>query len=278
MKVTGPGMARPSTGAGAESRNPARTKDYRPSEFAPRGRGRDANAHASGARGYNAAAGNGDGREDGGMVFGIPSDELTPAVQQAIARLMERADQLSHRLKQMQQKLEKQVRKARLDPFTGVMARPALIQALENEAQLDPPPLAPRTLIICEVSEIDLLTQRYGHACKDSLIALLADLISGFVHPPHLLGYLGCNDFAILLHNVGQQEGWRRTQAIEQSLREAAFEWEGQLVDCKLTFGVHEIGPLDTVHSMLGAVDGVLRACREMRHAHGSTLPAGMAG
>ncbi|HAI31733.1 MAG TPA: GGDEF domain-containing protein, partial [Thalassospira sp.] len=69
-------------------------------------------------------------------VLGIPDNQVTPAVEQAIGRLMVRINGLTENLSDLKQRQAHLARNEGRDTFTGAISRPAFLQILENEMSL----------------------------------------------------------------------------------------------------------------------------------------------
>jgi GGDEF domain-containing protein len=260
MKVTEARMASSSSGAGSEGRDPAAKQAVYATQAYVRNGGNDFNG-AAGGGGGNTGGRDANGRTpvDPANLLGIPSEQITPAVEQALSRLMSRVDTLVTQLETVQKHQQELARRSSQDPFTGLLSRPSFMQILENEITVALSAPSPRCLLLCEISGLENLSKIYGQSCKDAMIAQLAEFLTVYIQPPHQLGYLGCNDFAALLYNVNAAEGWRRSQAIGEQLRRASYFWDGQLVDYRLVFGVYQIGPGETLTSVMAGVDHELR-------------------
>ncbi|WP_158091220.1 GGDEF domain-containing protein [Thalassospira mesophila] len=280
MKVTEARMASSSFGAGSEGRNPGtnhaaqatqaygraapggRDGGYLPEDGHGQGH-RDARDGSAGGRGSSSGRGGASGKDtaiDPADLLGIPSEQITPAVERALSRLMSRVDTLVTQLETVQKHQQELARRASHDPFTGLLSRPAFMQILENEISAKSASGTPRCLLLCEIADLESLSNTYGQACKDAMIAQLAEFLAVYIQRPNQLGYLGCNDFAALLYNVDAAEGWRRSQAISQQLQRASYYWDGQKVDYRLVFGIYQIGPAETLTSVMGGVDRELRS------------------
>lgn len=234
MKVSEPRMTLSSYGAGSEGRNPAARQAIQAAQAYGRATpdgggssssGQDYSGDKGSASGEEASGGSGRAPMDAANLLGIPSDQITPAVERALSRLMSRVDTLVTQLETVQKHQQELARKSVQDPFTGLLSRPSFMQILENEIAVSPPPALPRCLLLCEIADLDVLSKTYGQSCKDAMIAQLAEFLRLYIQPPHQLGYLGCNDFAALLYNVDAAEGWRRTQAISDRLYRASYFW-----------------------------------------------------
>ncbi len=221
--------------------------------------GQDYSGDKGGSLGEGALGGAGRTPVDAANLLGIPSDQITPAVERALSRLMSRVDTLVTQLETVQKHQQELARKSVQDPFTGLLSRPSFMQILENEIAVSPPPALPRCLLLCEIADIDELSKTHGQSCKDAMIAQLAEFLRLYIQPPHQVGYLGCNDFAALLYNVDAAEGWRRTQAISDRLSRASYYWDDQPVEYRLVFGVYQIGPGESLTTVMGGVDRELR-------------------
>ncbi|WP_417816415.1 GGDEF domain-containing protein [Thalassospira alkalitolerans] len=286
MKVTRPGSITPSSmgaGDGRYSSNPYAAYTYsRPvrKKTAPDpdpDQGDD--SHPGGAfrrelqRHESSAPAN---IQDIADVLGIPDDQVTPAVEKAIARLMLRVNGLSENLAELQRHQVDLARAEGRDPFTGALSRTSFMQIVENELALTGTDRTTRTLLLCEIADLDEVLQRYGQGCKEGVFNFLHRTITEFILPPHQVGYLGCNDFAALLYNMDEQDTWQRADAISRRLKKNPFFWKGKYISITPVFGVYIARAGDTPEDALVAVDYALRAEKEMKAAQLQRIPSGL--
>ncbi|WP_412775680.1 GGDEF domain-containing protein [Thalassospira lucentensis] len=209
-------------------------------------------------------------------VLGIPDSQVTPAVEQAIGRLMVRINGLSENLSDLKKHQAYLARSEGRDPFTGAMSRPAFMQILENEMAVQGTDRTMRMLLVCELSNIDEILQRHGQECKDGLFKYVHQIMADFIMSPHHLGYLGCNDFAALLYNVDKDDTRLRIDAVIRQINQSPFSHKGKFIAVKPVFGIYQARNGDTATSALNAADFALRAEKEMRLAQLERIPFGI--
>ncbi len=209
-------------------------------------------------------------------VLGIPDDQVTPAVEQAIGRLMVRINNLTDSSADLKKRLAQLSRTEGRDPFTGALSRPAFMQILENEASLLGTDRTNRTILICELSNIEDILQRYGQECKDGLFNYVRRIIGDFVMSPHHLGYLGCNDFVALMYNVDKDDILQRIDAITRWLNQHPYTHKDKDITVVPVFGMYQAVGGDTAVSALNAADSALRAQKEMYLAQIDRIPYGI--
>lgn len=209
-------------------------------------------------------------------VLGIPDNQVTPAVEQAIGRLMVRINGLTENLSELKQRQAHLARSEGRDPFTGAISRPAFMQILENEMALVGADRTNRTLLLCELADIDEILQRHGQDCKEGLFNYVRRIMADFIMSPHHLGYLGCNDFAALMYNVDEEDIWQRVDAITRWLDQHPFVHNDQPISVVPVFGLHHAHSGDTPRSALNAADTALRAHKEMYLAQLARIPQGI--
>lgn len=209
-------------------------------------------------------------------VLGIPDNQVTPAVEQAIGRLMVRINGLNETLSDLKQRQAYLARNEGLDPFTGAISRPAFLQILENEMSLVGSDRTRRILLICELANIDEILQRHGQDCKEGLFNHVRRIMADFIMSPHHLGYLGCNDFAALMYNIDEEDVWQRVDAITRWLDQHPFIHNGQMISVVPIFGRYHAQNGDTSNSALNAADAALRAHKEMYLAQLARIPQGI--
>ena len=209
-------------------------------------------------------------------VLGIPDAQVTPAVEQAIARLMLRVNGLTENLAELRRHQIELARSEGRDPFTGALSRTSFMQIVENEMALVGSDRTTRTLLLCELSNLDEVLQRYGHGCKEGIFTFLYRTITEFIMPPHQVGYLGCNDFIALLYNMDEQDAWQRADAISRRLKKHPYFWNGKYITIIPVFGIYIAKSGDTAEDALVSVDYALRAEKEMKSAQLQRIPTGL--
>jgi len=209
-------------------------------------------------------------------VLGIPDGQVTPAVEQAIGRLMVRINTLSESTTELKKRLSHLARTEGQDAFTGALNRPAFMQILENEVALLGTDRTNRTILICELSNIEDILQRYGQECKDGLFNYVRRIIADFVMAPHHLGYLGCNDFVALMYNVDRDDVLQRVDAITRWLTQHPYLHKDMPITVVPVFGLYQAAKGDTAVSVLNSADAALRAQKEMYLAQVDRIPYGI--
>ncbi|MHC8492535.1 GGDEF domain-containing protein [Thalassospira sp. SM2505] len=209
-------------------------------------------------------------------VLGIPDNQVTPAVEQAIGRLMVRINGLTENLNDLKRRHARLARLEGRDPFTGALGRPTFMQILENEVSLIGTDRTNRIVLICELFNIEDILQRYGQECKDGLFNYVRRIIADFVMAPHHLGYLGCNDFVALMYNVDQDDVLQRVDAITRWLHQNPYPHKDKFIPIVPVFGFYQSASGDTVDSILRGADAALRAQKEMLLAKLDRIPYGI--
>lgn len=209
-------------------------------------------------------------------VLGIPDNQVTPAVEQAIGRLMVRINGLTESLSDLKKRQVHLARSEGRDPFTGALSRPAFMQILENEIALVGADRTTRTVLICELANLEDILQRYGQECKDGLFNYVRRIMADFIMSPHHLGYLGCNDFVALMYNVDSDDVWQRVDAIARWLDQHPYSHNDKWIKVVPVFGMYQAKSGDTPTSVLNSADSALRAQKEMRLAQLDRIPQGI--
>lgn len=209
-------------------------------------------------------------------VLGIPDEQVTPAVEQAIGRLMVRINGLSENLSNLKKHHAHLARSEGRDPFTGALSRPAFMQILENEMTIQGTDRTMRVLVVCELANIEEILQLYGQECKDGLFRHVHRTMAEFIMSPHQLGYLGCNDFVALLYNVDKNDTRQRADAIVRQINRHPYSHNGKFVTVHPVFGIYEVRNGDSAQSALNAADFALRAEKQTRLAQLERIPYGI--
>jgi diguanylate cyclase (GGDEF)-like protein len=122
------------------------------------------------------------------------------------------------------------------DPLTQMPNRTAFEQNARRV--LATSGATPRALAYLDLDHLKLINDTASHAAGDSLIRGIAGALQAAMRPNDLVGHLGADEFAVLMHNVLPAAAEDRAR---QLLREVAIyrrDWEGQMLSTTASIGL----------------------------------------
>src|SRR3954469_2665549 len=153
---------------------------------------------------------------------------------------------------------------ARVDPLTGIANRRAFLEeitALALRSSTDP---RPAVVILCDLDHFKSINDRFGHAVGDRVLQIFAQAASAELGSSDLIGRLGGEEFAMVLHDASRDKGMAIAERIRLSFEDAAVEVDGCPIGGTVSMGmvIAEAGMLD-VPALLAQADEALYCAKD---------------
>ena len=127
---------------------------------------------------------------------------------------------------------------AMVDSLTGIANRRSFLQDGEGLAKRHAADPSPTAVLLIDLDHFKSINDRFGHAVGDRVLQIFARTAQEAIKVPDLLGRLGGEEFAVLLHDVGPERAAARAELIRASFAEAAAEVDGYPVNATLSVGM----------------------------------------
>ena len=127
---------------------------------------------------------------------------------------------------------------AMVDSLTGIANRRSFLQDGEGLAKRHAADPSPTAVLLIDLDHFKSINDRFGHAVGDRVLQIFARTAQEAIKVPDLLGRLGGEEFAVLLHDVGPERAAACAELIRTSFAEAAAEVDGYPVNATLSVGM----------------------------------------
>ncbi|HEY1545787.1 MAG TPA: GGDEF domain-containing protein [Xanthobacteraceae bacterium] len=119
---------------------------------------------------------------------------------------------------------------AMIDPLTGLINRRGFFveSARIARRQAENPQLA--AVLLIDLDNFKSINDRFGHAIGDKVLQIFADTATQAVRPSDVVGRLGGEEFATVLHDVGRE----RALVIAERMRAAFAEATATVDECAI--------------------------------------------
>ncbi len=151
-----------------------------------------------------------------------------------------------------------------VDPLTGIANRRAFLEGSEEVARrIDADP-RPASVLVIDLDHFKTINDTYGHALGDRVLQIFAHTAETLLGPEDLVGRMGGEEFAVLLHDVDHERAIAVAEELRHSFAANARQVDGMNVGATASIGVafSSAPPLD-VHELLGQADHALYAAKE---------------
>ena len=193
-------------------------------------------------------------------VFGIPENEFTPKVRDAIMSLMGEVDSLRRELDRTHTRLEEVERSADQDQLLPVLNRRAFVRELTRQISAIDRYHTPASLIYFDLNHFSQVNDVHGHAGGDAALKHFADVLLANVRDSDVIGRLGGDEFGILLTHATQDQAHAKADQLAQKLNASPAAWKGGAIQVSFAYGAFELKPGDNADAAMARADEAMYA------------------
>ena len=149
----------------------------------------------------------------------------------------------------------------RTDPLTGLLNRRGFEEAFEIEVERARRIEAPLTLLVGDLDHFKKLNDRLGHPAGDRALELLGEALSAGVRRIDRVGRMGGEEFALILPETDEHEGYVLAERLRTKIRE---NFAADIFPLTISFGVASYPRHGaTTSALLKASDQALYTAKE---------------
>jgi len=174
-------------------------------------------------------------------VLGIPEDEFTPRVRDAIMGLMSEVDSLRRDLNQARSRLDEVEKAADQDGMLPLLNRRAFVRELTRYISFTDRYNTPASLIYFDLNHLKKTNDSLGHAAGDAVLAHFAQVLSAHVRESDSVGRLGGDEFGVLLSHANQEQAQRKADVLAKALEASPTRWNGNAIPVSFAYGAFEL-------------------------------------
>jgi diguanylate cyclase (GGDEF)-like protein len=153
---------------------------------------------------------------------------------------------------------------ALVDPLTGISNRRAFLQDAGQLAKHYVGKPRPTAVLLIDLDHFKSINDRFGHALGDRVLEIFSDAARKSVRSSDLLGRLGGEEFAAILHDTTSERAVAVAERIRETFAIAAREVDGRPVNATLSIGLAYCEePVLDVSEMLAQSDQALYFAKE---------------
>ena len=178
---------------------------------------------------------------DSASIMGIPAEELTPKVQQAVMTLMGEVDRLKRDLEQSRKRLRDAEDMADKDPLVPALNRRAFERELERMMSYVRRYGGSASLIYLDLDDFKAINDVYGHAAGDAVLHGVVDLLLENTRQSDLVARIGGDEFAVLLMQTPIDVARTKADSLLDLIRELEVEFDGKVLRPSASAGVAAI-------------------------------------
>jgi len=193
-------------------------------------------------------------------VLGIPEEEFTPRVRDAIMGLMGEVESLRQQLQQTRARLGEMEQVADRDQLLPVLNRRAFVRELTRHIGYTVRYGTPASLLYFDLDGFKLINDTYGHAGGDAVLAHFAAMLAGHVRDSDTVGRLGGDEFALILAHATAEQAARKARSLLDALTASPTIWEGRPLPVSFSFGAFMLRASDSPEAAIMGADEAMYA------------------
>src|SRR5882757_181362 len=221
------------------------------------------------ARRIEAAEGSGgvDTIAPSASVLGIPEDEFTPRVRDAIMGLMREVDSLRRELTQTRARLEDVEKTADQDGMLPLLNRRAFVRELTRYIAFTGRYNTPASLIYFDLNHLKKTNDTYGHAAGDAVLAHFADVLLAHTRDSDCVGRLGGDEFGVLLSHADQAQALKKADVLAAALEASPTSWNGHAIPITFAYGAFDLKSGDNPDTAMARADQAMYAQKKSQRS-----------
>ncbi len=200
---------------------------------------------------------------DTATVMGIPAEEMTPKVRQAIMTLMEEVDRMRKDLEQAQRRISELEQLADRDSLVPMANRRAFVRELSRMISFAERYEVPTSLIYFDVNDLKKINDQLGHPAGDAALKHVADVILSNIRQSDVAARLGGDEFAVVLPNAEEEMAHNKAVSLAEVIYNTPFRWEGRELHIKVAHGAYSFRAGEDAAKALAEADRKMYAHKQ---------------
>jgi diguanylate cyclase (GGDEF)-like protein len=193
-------------------------------------------------------------------VLGIPEEEFTPRVRDAIVGLMGEVETLRHQLTQTRARLDEMEKVADRDQLLPVLNRRAFVRELTRHIGYTVRYGTPASLLYFDLDGFKLINDSHGHPAGDAVLEHFSSVLIAKVRDTDVVGRLGGDEFGVILSHTNHAQAQTKAVSLSESLKELPANWQGQKIPVAFSFGAFELSAADSADLAIARADEAMYA------------------
>lgn len=193
-------------------------------------------------------------------VLGIPENEFTPRVRDAIVKLMHEMDSVRRELMQTRTRLEEVERAADQDQLLPLLNRRAFVRELSRHIAFAARYGTPASLVYFDLDDFKSVNDTYSHAAGDAVLKHFAETLLAHVRDSDVVARLGGDEFGVILSHTNESTAHRKAGSLADVLGGSPAQWGERTIAVGFSYGAFELAPGESAESAMARADEAMYA------------------
>jgi diguanylate cyclase (GGDEF)-like protein len=190
--------------------------------------------------------------------FGIPPQEMTPAVAAALTSLMDKLEDVSRELSRTKENLVELERLVDVDVVAPIPNRRAFMRRLSWAITMQERYGHPSTILFFDLNDFKHINDEYGHAAGDMAIRHVSQLLGGTMRESDFLARIGGDEFAVIMYYAQEDAARKRGEKIAEKLAKTPMIFNGKRLILSTAYGYYTLQSGDDAESALASADTLM--------------------
>jgi diguanylate cyclase (GGDEF)-like protein len=191
---------------------------------------------------------------------GIPEQELTPAVREALGGLLQELATLKADRDRLLERARTAEDLADSDSLAPVFNRRAFVRELARVMSFSERYDVSASLVYFDLNGFKQINDRHGHAAGDAILKAVAHTLRANVRESDVVGRVGGDEFAVVLAKADIDLARAKGAQLSEAVRNTAISHAGQTLRVGASFGAYMFEPGDTPEQALARADEAMYA------------------
>jgi diguanylate cyclase (GGDEF)-like protein len=200
-------------------------------------------------------------------VLGIPEEEFTPRVRDAIMGLMGEVESLRQQLQQTRARLGEMEQVADRDQLLPVLNRRAFVRELTRHISFTVRYGTPASLLYFDLDGFKLINDSHGHAAGDAVLEHFAQALLSNVRDSDVVGRLGGDEFGVILSHANHGQAQTKAAVLADSLHSSPANWQTHKIPVAFSYGAFELTAGDSADLAIARADEAMYAHKRAANA-----------
>jgi diguanylate cyclase (GGDEF)-like protein len=202
-------------------------------------------------------------------IMGIPANELTPKVREAIMTLMAEVDRMRGEVEEQRARIAYLEQLADQDSLTPVVNRRAFVRELSRFVSYGERYGTPSSVIYFDMNGLKGINDTHGHPAGDAALQRVAEILTNNVRESDYVGRLGGDEFGVLLAHADEAAATEKALQLADAIEAASIDWEGTKIPLRVAFGAYTFKGGENANEALAEADKKMYAQK-----HAGKVPA----
>jgi diguanylate cyclase (GGDEF)-like protein len=180
---------------------------------------------------------------DRASVQGLSETELTPAVREALQRLMAEVESLRRELEVSRHRVRDLERLVDEDTLLPLPNRRAFVRELARSIAYAERYSVAGAVVYFDVNDLKAINDTLGHAAGDAALARIGTVLAENLRSSDFVARLGGDEFGVILAQATSAQAEEKAAQLARKVAASPLLWDGKTVALSVAYGTHPFHP-----------------------------------